>query len=168
MATKAALPVFDGEASETESEESIHISFYEDNIAVDVNDEVQCLEINGEDSESGDEKASVSSISTTSTITTAKEPIELKSNNRSQSLLHHKLRESNSIFYNDLEDLIKDFVKDNKKSLGEIDHHISKSQTILQGASPSLKNFNCQSVALKNKLETLLSSNFLSNVKVFK
>ncbi|XP_044756989.1 uncharacterized protein LOC123315386 [Coccinella septempunctata] len=166
METKFEMPVFDGEASETESEESGHITFYDDSITMDIANKVQCLEVTGEDAESGDEKESTSSASTATVQKLVKEPKKVKVNSKSQSLLNFKLRESNSMFYNDMEDVIKEFLKTNEKSLTDIDQHISKSQIILQAANPSLKNLHSQSNSLKNKLETLLSSNFLSNVKI--
>lgn len=74
--------------------------------------------------------------------------------------------ESNTKFYNDFEEFLKGFIKDNEKSLNEINHNIAKSQVTLEGASPVIENLKSQSISLQNKLDTLLSSNFLSNVKI--
>ncbi|KAL3278287.1 hypothetical protein HHI36_013621 [Cryptolaemus montrouzieri] len=147
-----------GEASETDSEDD------EPTYAMSRNstNQVKGQAISGEDSESENDDGGISSASIASAISVS-ENLDIEQC-RTDSLLHQKLREANSTFHTDLEAIIKNTVVDAEKTLNEVDKHILKSQLILQGASSSLKNFNLQANVLKNKLENLLSSNFLSNV----
>lgn len=82
------------------------------------------------------------------------------------SLLHKRLRESNAAFYNSLHQNITSVVDSSKLALDDIDQQTLKSQLNIQGAITLLKQVNAQSNLIKNKLDDLLSSNFLSNTKV--
>ncbi|XP_060523628.1 uncharacterized protein LOC132700377 [Cylas formicarius] len=150
--------VITGEASETESEEEA------EEIEIDLAHSIQGAVISGEDSESENEtNASVdSAISALDQFQCQEEKFE------KDSLLHQKLRETNNQLYNNIENFTQNLVTDTHKSLGAIDQQLMKSQVVLQGAVSSLKTLSINSLAIKNKLHSVLSSNFLPNVQVGK
>ncbi|KAK9881925.1 hypothetical protein WA026_018119 [Henosepilachna vigintioctopunctata] len=152
--------IVNGEASETESEDEANIIYETEEL---VTDQIKCQTVIGEDTESENENNDKNFVDLTSN-SIVKE--EYKKPEKSTSLLHQKLRESNIAFYNNLENFIKNAVNESEKSLTEVDQRILKSQLVVQGAASSLKNLNLQANTLKNKLHAVLSSNFLSNVKI--
>ena len=54
------------------------------------------------------------------------------------------------------------------KNLTSIDQQLIKSQLTLQNAVTSLKSLGANSLAIKNKLQSLLSSQFIPNIKINK
>lgn len=78
------------------------------------------------------------------------------------------LEESNTSLYNNLEHFVQSTINEAGKSLDSIEQHLLKSQITLQGAVSSLKLLSVNSLTLKNKLHSLLSSKFLNNVTVTK
>lgn len=74
------------------------------------------------------------------------------------------LGESNTALYNTLEALFQSTLGEAEKNLSSVERQLLKSQITLQGAVTSLKTLSVNSLTLKNKFHSLLSSKFLSNI----
>ncbi|XP_030751853.1 uncharacterized protein LOC115879276 [Sitophilus oryzae] len=147
-----------GEAPETESEDE-----EEPIVKFEVVNSVQGAVIPGEDSESDNENdASIASaVSALHLINPSNDPND---NIEYDSLFQQKLRESNNSLYNNLEHFVQSTLNEAGKTLDSVEQQLLKSQMTLQGAVQSLKSLSVNSLTLKNKFHSLLSSNFLSNI----
>ncbi|XP_050295577.1 uncharacterized protein LOC126735586 isoform X4 [Anthonomus grandis grandis] len=149
--------VITGEASETESEEEISPE-----LQMHLTNSIQGAVILGEDSESDNEnEGSIASA------VSALQLLEEISDNEivdHDSLLQQKLCESNVSLYTNIESFIQSTVDEAGKNLNAIEHQLLKSQITLQGAVSSLKTLSVNSLTLKNKLHSLLTSKFLPNI----
>ncbi|XP_057664056.1 biogenesis of lysosome-related organelles complex 1 subunit 3 [Diorhabda carinulata] len=136
--------VISGEASETDSED--------ESPTVKVNNltnSVQGAVITGEDSESDNDTYS---------------SVVPKGEVKYDSLFHQKLREQNEKLKVSFENICQSPVNEAGKTLNLIDQNLIRSQITLQIAVTSLKTLSINSLTIKSKLHSLLSSNFLSNV----
>ncbi|KAF5301016.1 hypothetical protein FQR65_LT08999 [Abscondita terminalis] len=153
--------IINGEASETDSDED------NDPIVTDMPNAIQAAIITGEDSESDDEnQASISSA--VSVLTQAKVDETKKEQPESEihrSLLHRKLRECNNQMYTDLESFCQNIMSQAGKNLSAIDQQLLKSQNTLQTAVTSLRSLQANSTMIKDRLQTIISSKFLTNIK---
>ncbi|KAK5649697.1 hypothetical protein RI129_000726 [Pyrocoelia pectoralis] len=150
--------IISGEASETDSDE--------DNCKVPdkiMTTSIQAAIVTGEDSESDDEnQGSISSAVSVLTQETVKSDRE---HHKNDSLLHKKLRECNDQLCIDLNMFSQNVISQAGKNLTAIDQELLKSQNTLQTAVTSLRSLHLNSVMIKEKLQTVLSSKFLSNIK---
>ncbi|XP_076253241.1 biogenesis of lysosome-related organelles complex 1, subunit 3 isoform X1 [Rhynchophorus ferrugineus] len=151
-----------GEASETDSEDESKPV-----IKIEMVNSVQGAVIPGEDSESDNENdasiaSAVSALHILNLSTDSNENIDY------DTLFQQKLKESNTSLYNNLEHFVQSTINEAGKSLDSIEQHLLKSQITLQGAVSSLKLLSVNSLTLKNKLHSLLSSKFLNNITVTK
>ncbi|XP_025829917.1 biogenesis of lysosome-related organelles complex 1 subunit 3 [Agrilus planipennis] len=159
MNTKRSV-VVSGEASETDSEDN---NILDSSPVQHTTSYVQGAIIAGEDSESQDEQEE-SSPDHGSTPSDVRKHLT-KEIDQSDSLLHRKLRECNNNFYQDLELLCISNINMAAKDLSVVDQHLLRSQITLQSAITSLKVLNNNSINLKEKLNSIVSLNFLSTVK---
>ncbi|KAF2902865.1 hypothetical protein ILUMI_03323 [Ignelater luminosus] len=156
--------IISGEASETDSDDEISPRFSRNAMNTSIQGEI----ITGEDSESDDENAgSISSAA--SALTQPERDMDkteaLPEINRNESLLHRKLKECNHHLYSDLEMFCQTIISQAGKNLSTIDQQLLKSQITLQTAVPSLRSLNINSALLKERLQSILSSKFISNIK---
>ncbi|CAG9769617.1 unnamed protein product [Ceutorhynchus assimilis] len=154
--------VISGEASETESEDEVH-----PRIQFDMAQSIQGAVILGEDSESDNENEG-SIASAVSALQLLEEGSDANANVDHDSLFQQQLRESNTSLYNNIETFIQTTVDEAGKNLNALEHQLLKSQITLQGAVTSLKTLSVNSLTLKNKLHSLLSSKFLNNINTSK
>ncbi|KAL1500897.1 hypothetical protein ABEB36_006316 [Hypothenemus hampei] len=143
-----------GEASETDSEDE-----RTPNIQFDNAHSIQGAVVLGEDSESDHEENSVASAISALELASGEETVDY------ESLFQQKLRESNVSLYNNVSTFVQSLVNEAENGLNSAENKLLKSQITLQGAVTSLKTLGSNSVTLKSKLHSLLSSKFLSNVK---
>lgn len=78
------------------------------------------------------------------------------------------LGECNGKLHQDIECFCQSVVGEAGKNLTCIDQQLIKSQLTLQNAVTSLKSLSATSLAIKNKLHSLLSAQFIPNIKVNK
>jgi hypothetical protein len=154
--------IISGEASETDSEDEVP-----KNEPLMLTTPIQGAVITGEDSESENENdasicSAVSALNETNTHT-KKEDCD-----KNDSLLHQKLRECNGKLHQDVQSFCQNIVGEAGKNLASIDQQLIKSQLTLQNAVTSLKSLSANSLAIKNKLQSLLSAQFIPNIKVTK
>ncbi|XP_048526596.1 uncharacterized protein LOC125505862 [Dendroctonus ponderosae] len=152
--------IISGEASETESEDESMPSIH-----LDLTKSIQGAVILGENSESDNDNEG--------SIASAISAIHFNDCDSSScidhdSLFQQKLCESNTSLYNTLESLFQSTIGEAEKTLGSVEHQLLKSQITLQGAVTSLKTLSVNSLTLKNKFHSLLSSNFLPNINCSK
>ncbi|RZC41790.1 biogenesis of lysosome-related organelles complex 1 subunit 3 [Asbolus verrucosus] len=157
--------IISGEASETESEDEAP-----KNAPLALTSSIQGAVVTGEDSESENENdasicSAVSALNETHSVDNA---FKRDHCDKYDSLLHQKLRECNGKLHHDIECFCQNIVGEAGKSLTSIDQHLIKSQLTLQNAVTSLKSLSANSLAIKNKLQSLLSAQFIPNIKVDK
>lgn len=78
------------------------------------------------------------------------------------------LGEDNATFHNNLEGFCNSLLNEACNTLSGMDHQMVHSEVTLQNGLTALRSLNASSDLLKNKLHSMLSDNFLSNVKVDK
>jgi hypothetical protein len=78
------------------------------------------------------------------------------------------LGECNGKLHQDVQSFCQNIVGEAGKNLASIDQQLIKSQLTLQNAVTSLKSLSANSLAIKNKLQSLLSAQFIPNIKVTK
>lgn len=153
--------IISGEASETDSDE--------DNCKVTdktMTTSIQAAIVTGEDSESDDEnQGSISSAVSVLTQSTQEAIKSDREHHKNDSLLHKKLRECNDQLCINLNMFSQSVISQAGKSLTAIDQELLKSQNTLQTAVTSLRSLHLNSVMIKEKLQTVLTSKFLSNIK---
>lgn len=154
--------IISGEASETDSDD--------DNCKVKdmtTSTSIQAAIVTGEDSESDNENqgsvASAVSVLTQSAQEFTKSG--LGDSHKNDSLLHKKLRECNDQLCTDLNAFSQSVITQAGKNLTAIDQELLKSQNTLQTAVTSLRALHLNSAMIKEKLQTIFSSKFLSNIK---
>ncbi|CAH1101861.1 unnamed protein product [Psylliodes chrysocephalus] len=152
--------VVTGEAPETDSEEEGG-----NNLVNAMTKSVQGAVITGEDSES-DTEIEVSVASATSALN--HEELLDSNNIKYNSLFHQKLREHNEQLNNSVDNICQSTVNEANKHLNVIEQQLLRSQMTMQNAVASLKTLSINSLSIKSKLHSLLSSNFLANVVVQK
>ncbi|CAG9824096.1 unnamed protein product [Phaedon cochleariae] len=155
--------IISGEASETDSENDA-----DDKVNI-MTKSVQGAIVTGEDSESENEnEASIASalsalnFNPESTMETPEEE------NTYDSLFHQKLRDCNIQLYNNIESTYQNVISQASRNLNNIEQQLLRSQLTMQNAVMSLKTLSVNSLMIKSKLHSLLSSDFLSNVTVKK
>ncbi|XP_063912176.1 biogenesis of lysosome-related organelles complex 1 subunit 3 [Zophobas morio] len=152
--------IISGEASETDSEDDTPRKE-----PLKITAPIQGAAITGEDSESENEN----DASICSAVSALHEASSRKENcDKSDSLLHQKLRECNGKLHQDVEGFCQNVIGEAGKNLTSIDQQLIKSQLTLQNAVTSLKSLGANSLAIKNKLQSLLSSQFIPNIKINK
>ncbi|KAK9743508.1 Biogenesis of lysosome-related organelles complex 1 subunit 3 [Popillia japonica] len=150
--------IVSGEASETDSEEEAQIP----EVAQEKHVTVHGAVILGEDSESEQEMESRASVEE-ATPTASNQPRADKTYN---SLLHKKLKECNLKLRWDLEAFTQSTINEASKTLETLEKELIQSQLTLQSAISSLQTLNANSNKINRKLHSVVSSSFLSNVKV--
>ncbi|KAF5295310.1 hypothetical protein FQA39_LY13175 [Lamprigera yunnana] len=85
--------------------------------------------------------------------------------NTHKSLLHRKLRECNNQMYTDMESFCHNIISQAEKNLTTIDQQLLKSQNTLQTAVTSLRSLHVNSSMIRDRLQNILSSKFLTNIK---
>ncbi|XP_050498774.1 biogenesis of lysosome-related organelles complex 1 subunit 3 [Diabrotica virgifera virgifera] len=148
--------VITGEASETDSEDEI-----QNNTLKAMTKTVQGAVITGEDSESDTEIDN--SVASATSALNQKELLEVNES-KCNSLFHQKLREYNEQLNHSFETHCQNTVHEASKNLNVIDQHLLRSQITMQNAVTSLKTLSINSLSIKSKLHSLLSSKFLTNV----
>ncbi|KAK4882371.1 hypothetical protein RN001_005690 [Aquatica leii] len=153
--------IISGEASETDSDEDNNHNVN------DMPTSIQAAIITGEDSESDDEnQGSISSAVSVLTQTKSEEAKkEVSESDMNKSLLHKKLKECNNQMYTDLESFCQNMINQAGKNLSTIDQQLMKSQNTLQTAVTSLRSLHINSAAIKDRLQNIISSKFLTNIK---
>ncbi|XP_044257770.1 biogenesis of lysosome-related organelles complex 1 subunit 3 [Tribolium madens] len=154
--------IISGEASETDSEDEAPKKE-----PLIVTAPIQGAVITGEDSESENEN-DASICSAVSALNEVSSPIKKENCDKYDSLLHQKLRECNGKLHHDIECFCQNVIGENGKNLISIDQQLIKSQLTLQNAVTSLKSLGANSLSIKNKLHSLLSAQFIPNIKVSK
>nr|XP_022913191.1 uncharacterized protein LOC111424027 isoform X2 [Onthophagus taurus] len=147
MSNKAVI--VSGEASETDSDDDIVRGALEYS---DVNT-FQASVIQGEDSESDQE------------IATPKPNMIVIKDEYTDSLLHKKLRESNLKLCGNINNLANGVLGQCHKTLSNVEQDLVKCQLTMQSAVSSLQNLTGNSNKIKNNLDGILSSSFLSSIK---
>nr|XP_022913188.1 uncharacterized protein LOC111424027 isoform X1 [Onthophagus taurus]XP_022913189.1 uncharacterized protein LOC111424027 isoform X1 [Onthophagus taurus]XP_022913190.1 uncharacterized protein LOC111424027 isoform X1 [Onthophagus taurus] len=147
MSNKAVI--VSGEASETDSDDDIVRGVLEYS---DVNT-FQASVIQGEDSESDQE------------IATPKPNMIVIKDEYTDSLLHKKLRESNLKLCGNINNLANGVLGQCHKTLSNVEQDLVKCQLTMQSAVSSLQNLTGNSNKIKNNLDGILSSSFLSSIK---
>lgn len=89
-------------------------------------------------------------------------------NNSVMIIVTNILGEDNALFRNDLEGLCNTVANDAANILSGTEQKLVRSEVTLQNAVTTLKSLNVSSNILKNKVDSMLSANFLPNVKVDK
>ncbi|XP_066140052.1 biogenesis of lysosome-related organelles complex 1 subunit 3 [Euwallacea fornicatus] len=154
-----------GEASETDSEDET-AGNKQGPLEFDMTNSIQGAVIFGEDSESDTDNND--SIASAVSALHLLESDSSKKNIEYDSLFQQKLRDSNTSLYNNIESLIQTSMDEAGKNLNSLEHQLLKSQMTLQGAVTSLKTLCVNSLTLKNKFHSLLSSKFLPNISCSK
>ncbi|KAG5891471.1 hypothetical protein JTB14_004414 [Gonioctena quinquepunctata] len=147
-----------GEASETDSEDDSNL-----NLNNAMTKSVQGAIITGEDSESENDIET-----TTASTVSAWKQMPQEKNDTYNSLFHQKLRECNGQLHNDIQHICQNTLNDANRNLNMIEQQLLRSQLTMQNAVTSLKTLSINSLTIKSKLHSLLSSNFLSNISVNK
>ncbi|XP_022913188.2 biogenesis of lysosome-related organelles complex 1 subunit 3 [Onthophagus taurus] len=147
MSNKAVI--VSGEASETDSDDDIVRGALEYS---DVNT-FQASVIQGEDSESDQE------------IATPKPNMIVIKDEYTDSLLHKKLRESNLKLCGNINNLANGVLGQCHKTLSNVEQDLVKCQLTMQSAVSSLQHLTGNSNKIKNNLDGILSSSFLSSIK---
>lgn len=80
--------------------------------------------------------------------------------------LFYIVGECNAQLKTDVEAYCDNVVNEASNTLSTVDQQLLKSQIILQGVLPPMRSLSANSFSVKNKLQSLLSSKFLFNVKV--
>ncbi|CAG9853800.1 unnamed protein product [Phyllotreta striolata] len=150
--------VVTGEASETDSEDE----FKDVTLNSSMTKSVQGAVIPGEDSES-DNEIDASVASATSALTQC----QFVANNdpKFDSLFHLKLRECNEHLHSNIENVCQSTINDAARHLSVIDQHLVRSETNVENSVTAVKSLSISSLNIKSKLHSLLSSNFLANLK---
>lgn len=78
------------------------------------------------------------------------------------------LGEYNEQLNNSVDNICQSTVNEANKHLNVIEQQLLRSQMTMQNAVASLKTLSINSLSIKSKLHSLLSSNFLANVVVQK
>lgn len=70
--------------------------------------------------------------------------------------------------HQDIDGYIQNIIGEAEKNLNLIDQQLIKSQVTIQSAVTSLKSITLNSLAIKNKLQNLLSAQFIPNINIDK
>jgi len=155
--------IISGEASETDSDEDMSPQ------VSGMITSIQGAVITGEDSESDDENGGSISSAASALAQPSNDSLKNESGpqaNRTESLLHKKLRECNNQLYTDVESFCQNIISQAGKNVSAIDQQLLKSQITLQTAVTSLRSLNISSALLKDKLQSILSSKFIPNINI--
>lgn len=162
--------IVSGEASETDSDNEAPSS-----IPSPAKSAIHGEVIKGEDSESEEEQASVTSafaalgpIISTPISARKIEPNYYENDSKYDTLLHKKLFECNRYLHEQISQFSQYNMTDAAKSLTDVEQQLLQSQLTLEGAITSLRCLNVNSIAIRNKLKHVLEGDFLNTIKTDK
>lgn len=150
--------IISGEASETDSEDESAPP-----LQLDMSKSIQGAVVLGEDSESDTDNDNASIASAVSALQLLDSDTS-NANIDHDSLFQQRLRDLNTTLHNNIESLIQTTADEAERNVSNLEHQLLKSQITLQGAVSSLKSLSINSLTLKNKLHSMLSSKFLPNI----
>lgn len=186
--------IISGEASETDSEDEgappLQVTMWRQCLLklthicllqLDMSKSIQGAVVLGEDSESDTDNGNDTQpppkhcyfkihITDNASIASAVSALQLVGPDTSNgnidhdSLFQQRLRDLNTTLHNNIESLLQTSADEAERNVSNLEHQLLKSQITLQGAVSSLKSLSINSLTLKNKLHSILSSKFLPNI----
>ncbi|GJQ74396.1 hypothetical protein Trydic_g21269 [Trypoxylus dichotomus] len=149
--------IVSGEAPETDSEDEAPIPTG----TAEKHVTIHGAAVLGEDSESEHESESKETAVEATTSST----YQSRENKTCNSLLHRKLKECNLKLRWDLEVFTQSNINEASKTLETLEKELINSQLTVQAAISSLQALNANSNKINRKLQSVISSSFLGNVK---